>query len=936
MLAVALGTIACSSDHMGTGPVATRLAFSGQPSAATAGVVITPAIQVTALDDGGAVVTSFSGTITIALAANAGGATLSGTLTRGATGGVATFSDLRLNRTGSGYTLLASSGSLTVATSSDFVIAPAPPVLLAFAVQPTDVVAGVAMTPAVQLQARDSLGNVTPSFTGSVTLVLAPNGGGAVLGGTTSLSAVAGLANFTGLHVDKSGSAYAIQAAAGALAGATSTSFNVAAAAAKRLAFTVEPNAPVAGQPLTVQVAVRDTFGNSATGFGGSVAIAIGANPGGGSLSGTTPVTAVSGTATFSDLSLSKSGAGYTLVASGAGLIGDTTAPFTVNPGNVSAGSTVVATPATITASNGSSSATITVRALDLLGDPVPGAVVTLSATGAGYTLTQPGGPTDANGVATGSISATATGAKVVSATVGGVLATQTATVTVTPAAAASLGFTVQPTGTSATSPITPAVQVTASDAFGNRATGFAGSVTIAIGANPGGGTLSGTLVATANTGVATFPGLSIDKTGAGYTLVASSGALIQGTSSGFAITVGPATKLAFAVQPSNAGAGAAITPAVQVAVQDAGGNLVATATNSITIALGTNPGGGTLSGTLTASASAGIAQFSNLSIDKQANGYTLQATAGGLATAISAPFNIVSGTASRLAFIVEPSDAAAGAVISPAVQVEIEDANGNRVSSATTSVTVAILDNPNGGVVSGTASVAAVAGVATFSNLSVNKSGTGYSLSASATALTGVVSADFDITPGTAARVSFFVEPTGTTAGAVITPSIQVEIQDAFGNRVPTAVNNVTMSFATNPGSGTLSGTLSHAAIAGVATFSDLSINRVGTGYKLRAAGSGLAVTDTSLAFNITVGAATQLTFTGQPSNTAATAAIAPVTVTARDAQGNTATGFTETVTMAIANNAGGGTLAGTLSVPPVAGLPFFPNPHNAKAGTR
>jgi Bacterial Ig-like domain (group 1)/Calcineurin-like phosphoesterase len=1247
MLAVALGTIACSSDHVGTGPVVTRLVFSGQPSTATAGVVITPGIQVTALDDGGVVVTSFSGTITIALGANPGGATLSGTLTRGAIGGVATFSDLRLNRTGSGYTFLASAGALTTAPSSSFVIAPAPPVQLTFAVQPTDVVAGVAMTPAVQVQARDSLGNLTPSFTGSVTLVLAPNGAGAVLGGTTSASAVAGVASFAALHVDKSGSAYAMQAAAGALAGATSTSFNVAAAAAKRLAFTVEPNAPIAGLPMSVQVVARDTFGNTATGFGGSVAIAIGANPSGSTFSGTTPVTAVSGTATFSDLSLSKSGTGYTLVTSAAGLIADTTAPFTVSPGSVSPASTVVAAPTSITASNGSSSATITVTALDALGNPVPGAVVTLSATGTATTLTQPSGPTDANGVATGSISATAIGAKVVSATVGGVLATQTASVTVTPASAASLGFTVQPTTTSATGPITPAVQVTASDAFGNRATGFAGSVTIAIGANPSGGTLAGTLVATADTGVATFPGLSIDKAGAGYTLVANSGALgagtsqtftiavgsatklgfsvepssgqagaaitpavqvsvrdaggnlvstatnsitlaiganpgagtlsgtnpvaaasgiaqfanltisksgvgytlvatasglapdtstafnitaggvssttstvvaaptsitassgatsatitvtakdplgnpvagasvvlaatgagntvtqpagptdssgvatghlssttvgakvvsatigatpvtqtdtvsvtpaaaaslaftvqptttvattaitpavqvtardafgnratgfsgtvtvaigtnpgggtltgtltavadtgvatfanlkidkaaagytlvansgalTQGASNGFTIAVGPATKLAFAVQPSNATAGGAITPAVQVAVQDAGDNLVSTATNSITIALGNNPSGGSLSGALSAAASGGIAQFSNLSIDKAGTGYTLQATASGVTTAVSTAFDIGAGAVDHLAYIVQPSTAVAGVAIAPAVQVEVEDAIGNRVTTATTSVTVAILDNPNGGVLSGTATRAAVAGVATFSNLSINKSGTGYSLSASATGLTGDVSADFNIIPATAARASFFVEPSATTAGSVITPGVQVEILDAFGNRVPTATNSVTLTFAANPGSGTLSGTATQSAVAGLASFSDLSIDKVGNGYKLRAGSSGLTP-DTSVAFNVTPGPATTLVVTQQPTQTAATAAITPsVKVTARDAQGNTATGFTGIVSMAIATNPGGGTLSGTSSVSAVAGVATFSDLHIDKIGT-
>jgi hypothetical protein len=43
--------------------------------------------------------------------------------------------------------------------------------------------------------------------------------------------------------------------------------------------------------------------------------IAIGANPVGGTLSGTTTVAAVAGTATFANLSIDKAGAGYTLAA---------------------------------------------------------------------------------------------------------------------------------------------------------------------------------------------------------------------------------------------------------------------------------------------------------------------------------------------------------------------------------------------------------------------------------------------------------------------------------------------------------------------------------------------------------------------------------------------------------------------------------------------
>jgi len=65
---------------------------------------------------------------------------------------------------------------------------------------------------------------------------------------------------------------------------------------------------------------------------------------------------------------------------------------------------------------------------------------------------------------------------------------------------------------------------------------------------------------------------------------------------------------------------------------------------------------------------------------------------------------------------------------------------------------------------------------------------------------------------------------------------------------------------------------------------------------------------------FNITAGSAGTLVFTVQPTSTVAGASITPaVEVTARDANGNTATGFTGSVTLAIGTNAGGGTLAGT-----------------------
>lgn len=69
---------------------------------------------------------------------------------------------------------------------------------------------------------------------------------------------------------------------------------------------------------------------------------------------------------------------------------------------------------------------------------------------------------------------------------------------------------------------------------------------------------------------------------------------------------------------------------------------------------------------------------------------------------------------------------------IAPAITVAAKDASGTLVSSFTGSVTLAFGTNATGSTLGGTTSVAAVAGVATFSNISLNKAGTGYTLVAS------------------------------------------------------------------------------------------------------------------------------------------------------------------------------------------------------------
>jgi len=87
-----------------------------QPSSVTAGSPF--GLTVEAENNSGNLISSFNGTVTVALASNPGDATLGGTLSVQASGGVATFSGLTINKTGSGYTLRVSSSGLSSAVSS--------------------------------------------------------------------------------------------------------------------------------------------------------------------------------------------------------------------------------------------------------------------------------------------------------------------------------------------------------------------------------------------------------------------------------------------------------------------------------------------------------------------------------------------------------------------------------------------------------------------------------------------------------------------------------------------------------------------------------------------------------------------------------------------------------------------------------------------------
>ena len=208
---------------------------------------------------------------------------------------------------------------------------------------------------------------------------------------------------------------------------------------------------------------------------------------------------------------------------------------------------------------------------------------------------------------------------------------------------------------------------------------------------------------------------------------------------------------------------------------------------STITINM-TCPGGDTFTvtyGGVTATSTVGTSTFTT---------QTKQGSPAGSPANISTSPSVTVQAASKLVFAQQPANTAAGASITPAVTVKVEDANGDLVNTSTASVTIAIGTNPSSGTLSGTLTVNASGGVATFSGLSINNAGTNYALTASSSGLTSATSSAFNITQ--ASTTTTITNATALATATVVGQGYAVQYSVAVnppGSGTPTG--NVTVS---------------------------------------------------------------------------------------------------------------------------------------------
>ena len=815
----------------------------------------------------------------------------------------------------------------------------------------------VAFTGTNTITAQDQFGN-TVSFDASANNVtIAANSPltGAVSGlsGVNTLTAagdfVSGVANLTSLGMKYTGNAatatFTAAAATGGYTGTSGSTVTIDAGTATKLAYSQEPTNTVAGSSITpaITVQIRDANGNVVTTDNSTtVSLAINANPGSGTLTGGGLVTAVNGLATFSGVSVNKTGTGYTLDASSSpSLTGATSTTFNITPGTADAtASTLTPTTASVTA-NGVTTEILTVTAKDANGNNVGtgGATVVISKFSGTGTI---GGITDnGDGTYTATVtSPTATGSGVFEATLGGQpvksgTGSQTQS-TITYVAGTATNLVITGDGTQ-TAGVSQNLTITASDASDNTDPSYTGDKSLTFsGANASGNPVTAPTVSdktglpiafgtpttiTFTNGVATVSG----GNNGSMTLYRAETANIAVTDGSLStpvpltVVVATASMNKFAVSLTSPQTNAvAFTGTNTITAQDQFGNTVSfdASANNVTIAAN-SPLTGAVSGlsginTLTGAGDfvSGVADLTSLGMKYTGNAATgtFSATATAPSYAgTSASVTVTAGTARII--ILTSGDAQSGgisaALASPFI-VTVTDSAGNPVGN--TSVTFAIITTPTGAVgqsVSVTSGSTNASGqISTVLTLG-NKAGT-YSVTATSTGLAGSpITFSATATPAPAKTIA--LTSGNAQSGGINAPLANpfvVTVTDSAGN--PVANNSVTFAIVTTPLSA-VGQTLSVTAgttNAGGQTSTVLTLgSKVGT-YTVTATSAGLSGTPITFSATATPAAAKTITLAsgdGQSGTISSTLAN-PFTVTVTDSAGNPVSGVSVAFQVAIA----------------------------------
>ena len=277
-------------------------------------------------------------------------------------------------------------------------------------------------------------------------------------------------------------------------------------------------------------------------------------------------------------------------------------------------------------------------------------------------------------------------------------------------------------------------------------------------------------------------------------------------------------------------------------------------ATPGVAVAWATLVGGGSVSVDSSVTDSAGQASVV-WSVGTVAEINTLSATVAGLPV-VAFEATALPGPPARLVLRTQPAGYYVGSPIAPAIQVLVLDAQRNTVTTTADSVTMTLTPGSGaaGAMLLGTPTRVSVDGIATFDDLQIDRTGTGFTLTASCSGCGSVTTRAFSLSADPIARVAFNVGPIAVWTVGATTPPVQAALQNTRGENVTVGAGY--LSVALTPGTGTpgavLRGTLTRPVTGGVATFNDLSVDLAGSGYTLTVTSIARSLTGVSVPFQV------------------------------------------------------------------------------------
>jgi hypothetical protein len=343
---------------------------------------------------------------------------------------------------------------------------------------------------------------------------------------------------------------------------------------------------------------------------------------------------------------------------------------------------------------------------------------------------------------------------------------------------------------------------------------------------------LAGTLTVSANAGMATFNNVAFESTGAPCTLTATDHTNnITTASATITVTTGALPHLIYTTPtPATAATIGTAMAAFNVSLEDSSNNVVSSgplASDTIGI---TTPAGCTINAVTSLPAVHGVASFSGVTFTGGTSCQLVATdTSTGGVTAATVAVAVATNTASKLGFTTQPQTSVVAGITMTNLVVSVEESNGITFTGALGATDSIVLTSTC--TLEGATTVTAVGGVATFSAVAI-KTGTSCTLIATDASRTLAIATSNLVTvlPGAATRVAFTTAPPTTvaTAGTIITP-FKVSVEDINDNVLTsgTGANDLITITAASPC--TLGGTTTGVAIAGVATFSAMSISDTG-----------------------------------------------------------------------------------------------------------